>query len=162
MMSARMRNISRGQALFFLISFSTIVLFLAGFILFVVKYGKEEYIPSAGILTYDYWNQIVHDPELINDALADAVIKAAVVSSTVFGLEIVGSMAFIDLFKGKSFRKILLLFVAMFILYRGCRWWLIKCFPIYRMFMLLLPALFLAFVLLILNLCILKVKNKIA
>ena len=50
---------------FFCLSAVTVALFQVFFFYFVLTNGDKEYIPPAGILTYEYWNELVKNPELM-------------------------------------------------------------------------------------------------
>ena len=131
---------------FFCLSAVTVALFQVFFFYFVLTNGDKEYIPPAGILTYEYWNELVKNPELIDETLANCIMKISSVSCIVFVLEILYLLGASDLLSDRKKRKILLLFPIAFGLYWVCRYLLTKYVPVYRMFMLLLPAEFAAIV----------------
>lgn len=47
------------ESKFFYLSSLTVILFNIFFIGFILKYGHKEYIPPAGVITYEYWNELV-------------------------------------------------------------------------------------------------------
>lgn len=47
------------KAYFFYLSSLTVILFNIFFIGFILKNGYKEYIPPAGVITYEYWNKLV-------------------------------------------------------------------------------------------------------
>ena len=114
---------------FFCLSAVTVALFQVFFFYFVLTNGDKEYIP-----------------ELIDETLANCIMKISSVSCIVFVLEILYLLGAPDLLSDRKKRKILLLFPIAFGLYWVCRYLLIKYVPVYRMFMLLLPAEFAAIV----------------
>lgn len=118
---------------FFCLSAVTVALFQVFFFYFVLTNGDKEYIPPAGILTYEYWNELVKNPELIDETLANCIMKISSVSCIVFVLEILYLLGASDLLSDRKKRKILLLFPIAFGLYWVCRYLLIKYVPVYRM-----------------------------
>lgn len=47
------------ESIFFYLSSLTVILFNIFFIGFILKNGHKEYIPPAGVITYEYWNKLV-------------------------------------------------------------------------------------------------------
>ena len=58
------------ESIFFYLSSLTVILFNIFFIGFILKNGHKEYIPPAGVITYEYWNELVKNPELVDEVLA--------------------------------------------------------------------------------------------
>ena len=61
------------ESIFFYLSSLTVILFNIFFIGFILKNGHKEYIPPAGVITYEYWNELVKNPELVDEVLASNV-----------------------------------------------------------------------------------------
>ena len=61
------------ESKFFYLSSLTVILFNIFFIGFILKNGHKEYIPPAGVITFEYWNELVKNPELVDEVLASNV-----------------------------------------------------------------------------------------
>ena len=131
------------ESKFFYLSSLTVILFNIFFIGFILKNGHKEYIPPAGVITYEYWNELVKNPELVDEVLASNVANISSVSCIIFVLEILYALAVYDS---------LLIVPIAFISYKICRQLFITYIPVYHMFMLLLPTEFVSIVLEVLNL----------
>ena len=90
---------------FFCLSAVTVALFQVFFFYFVLTNGDKEYIPPAGILTYEYWNELVKNPELIDETLANCIMKISSVSCIVFVLEILYLLGASDLLSDRKKEK---------------------------------------------------------
>ena len=140
------------ESIFFYLSSLTVILFNIFFIGLILKNGHTEYIPPAGVITYEYWNELVKNPELIDEVLASNVANISSVSCIIFVLEILYALAVYDSLRSRDGRWILLIVPIAFISYKICRQLFITYIPVYHMFMLLLPTEFVSIVLEVLNL----------
>ena len=70
------------ESKFFYLSSLTVILFNIFFIGFILKNGHKEYIPPAGVITYEYWNELVKNPELVDEVLASNVANISSVDTT--------------------------------------------------------------------------------
>ena len=84
------------ESIFFYLSSLTVILFNIFFIGFILKNGHKEYIPPAGVITYEYWNELVKNPELVDEVLASNVANISSVSCIIFVLEILYALAVYD------------------------------------------------------------------
>ena len=116
-------------------------------LLHILKNGHKEYIPPAGVITYEYWNELVKNPELVDEVLASNVANISSVSCIIFVLEILYALAVYDSLRSRDGRWILLIVPIAFISYKICRQLFITYIPVYHMFMLLLPTEFVSIVL---------------
>ena len=140
------------ESKFFYLSSLTVILFNIFFIGFILKNGHKEYIPPAGVITFEYWNELVKNPELVDEVLASNVANISSVSCIIFVLEILYALAVYDSLRSRDGRWILLIVPIAFISYKICRQLFITYIPVYHMFMLLLPTEFISIVLEVLNL----------
>ena len=109
------------KAYFFYLSSLTVILFNIFFIGFILKNGHKEYIPPAGVITYEYWNELVKNPELVDEVLASNVANISSVSCIIFVLEILYALAVYDSLRSRDGRWILLIVPIAFISYKICR-----------------------------------------
>ena len=52
------------ESKFFYLSSLTVILFNIFFIGFILKNEHKEYIPPAGVITFEYWNELVKNHAL--------------------------------------------------------------------------------------------------
>lgn len=96
------------KAYFLFIIFDSYFCLIYSFIGFILKNGHKEYIPPAGVITYEYWNELVKNPELVDEVLASNVANISSVSCIIFVLEILYALAVYDSLRSRDGRWILL------------------------------------------------------